>query len=390
MKVVMVESDDFAFWNLRRYLITTLVKQGIDLTLVTPEGPYVPMLIGLGLKHVSVSMRRCVSPLSDIKLFFDLYRVFCSEKPDIVHNMTSKPNTYGSLAAWAAGVPRIAALVCGAGAGFAQGSGWKQKMMRLAVSWLYRLAGQITHRVWFLNPDDLAMFVNLGLTRQEKALLTRGEGVNVNYFSPHAVDSGAVKKLRTDFNIAPSTKVVIMVSRMIWSKGVREFTDAAETISKAGISARFLLIGPVDLESPDRVPKEYLESKNSSFFSYLGFRADVRELMALADVVTLPSYYREGVPLVLLQALAMGKPIVTSDNVGCRETVEEGRNGYLVPIRNSQAFAGAVQKLLHDDTLRESFGRRSRSKAEEEFDDSIVIDRVMTELYGIGAGELDI
>lgn len=387
MKVVMVESEDFAFWNLRRYLITALMEQGIELILVTPDGPYVPMLIGLGLKHVRVSIRRCISPLSDIKLFFDLYRVFRSEKPDVVHNMTSKPNTYGSLAAWAAGVPRIAALVCGAGAGFGDGSGWKQKVVRLAVSRLYGLAGKISDRLWFLNPDDLAMFVDMGLTRLDKTLLTRGEGVNLDYFSLDAVDPLAVNNLRRELNIAPSMKVVIMVSRMIWSKGVREFSEAAEALSRAGISAKFLLIGPIDTDSAEGVPRNYLESKDSPYFAYLGFRSDVRELMALADIVTLPSYYREGVPLVLLQALAMGRPIVTTDNVGCRETVEEGGNGFVVPVRNPRAFAGAVRKLLEDDKLRESFGRCSRWKAEEEFNQSVVTDRVMSELYGIRTGE---
>jgi N,N'-diacetylbacillosaminyl-diphospho-undecaprenol alpha-1,3-N-acetylgalactosaminyltransferase len=383
MKVIMVETEDFAFWNLRRYLLTALMKQGFDLTLVTPPGPYVSRLMGLGLKHVNVSIKRYVSPLSDIKLFFDLYRVFSLEKPDIVHTMTSKPNTFGTMAAWAAGVPRIAALVCGAGPGFADRSGWKQKMLRFAVSRLYSLAGKITHRVWFLNPDDLAMFVNLGLISKDKTVLTLGEGVNVKYFSPDQVDPGAVDSLRAELGIAPSMQVVIMVARMIWSKGVKEFVEAAEIVSLAGIPAKFLIVGPLDSDSSDAVSETYLQSKNSPYLAYLGFRSDIRELMALADIVTLPSYYREGVPLVLLQALSMGKSIVTTDNVGCRETVDEGENGFLVPIHDSEAFALAVKKLLCDDKLRESFGRRSRAKAEEEFDESIVVDKVMTELYEI-------
>jgi N,N'-diacetylbacillosaminyl-diphospho-undecaprenol alpha-1,3-N-acetylgalactosaminyltransferase len=280
--------------------------------------------------------------------------------------------------------------VCGAGAGFTEGAGWEKKMLRLAVSWLYRLAGKITHRVWFLNPDDLTMFVNSGLTSPDKTLLTRGEGVNVKIFAPDQVDSGAVEKLRTELKIAPSTKVVIMVARMIWSKGVKEFIDAAEMVHKAGIPARFLLIGPIDPDSWDAVSETYLLSINSPYLSYLGFRSDIRELMALADVVTLPSYYPEGVPLVLLQGMAMRKSIVTTDNVGCREVVEEGKNGFLVPVHDSQAFAAAVEKLLRDDQLRESFGRCSRAKAEEEFDESIVIDKVMAELYEIRPGDTNI
>jgi N,N'-diacetylbacillosaminyl-diphospho-undecaprenol alpha-1,3-N-acetylgalactosaminyltransferase len=382
-KAVLVLNSDAAAWRSRRRLIIGLIARGIQVIVVTPGGPYVPKLIEVGTKHVAVSMHRFVGPLRDLRLFFDLYRLFRRERPDIVHTMTVKPNIFGGLAAHLARVPRVVALISGLGYVFLKGRSWKQRMLRYIVSLLYRRVCNMNARVWFQNPDDISLFVESGLITRDKAVLIRGSGVNLQEYSSGKVGAGAIPRLRAELGIDASTQVVLMSSRAIWSKGVREFVEASEYAARWGLPVIFVLSGALAPGAPDSVPEIYLRSKSSPHFKWLGFRQDMRELLSLADVVTLPSYYREGVPRSLLEGLAMGKPIVTTDNVGCREVVDQGVNGFLVPVQDARALASAIGELIRDDLLRALFGRNSRAKAEAEFDEAVVVRRVLKEVYGL-------
>jgi len=383
MKVAMCNNNDFGIWQFRKGLVKALIDRGIEVTLLTPDGPFVPRLKGLGAKHAAVPFYRFNSPLHDLRLCYKLYRVFRAERPDIVHTMSVKANTYGALAAWLAGVPRIVSLVCGAGHAFSKGRTWKHVILQRAVSWLYWLAGRIIARTWFLNKDDLSLFVESGLIDEDKAVLILSEGVNLRDYSPDNVDAQALARLRAELGIDASTRVVLMLARLNWSKGVRQFVEASQCAAQWGARVVFLLVGPPDPGSPDAVPVAYLQSKSSSHFIWRGFRQDVKELLSLADIVTLPSFYREGVPRSLLEGLAMKKPIVTTDNVGCREVVDEGKNGFLVPVKDSAALASAIETLVHDRRLCAAFGRHSRAKAQAEFDESLVVERVLAEVYGL-------
>lgn len=390
MKVFLCGHCDFSAWQFRRGLIKALIDRGIEVTLLTPDGPFVPKLKRLGANHVAVPFSRFSSPLRDLSVFFRLYRIFRAEKPDIAHNMSVKPNTYGVLAAWLAGVPRITSLVCGAGYAFSKGKGWKQAILKSIVSRLYWAAGKVVTRVWFLNNDDLMLFVDSGLLRRDKAVLILSEGVNLQEFSPDRIDPIAMSKMRDQLGIGESTKIVLMLARTTWSKGVKVFVEAGEHVARRDPHVLFVLAGSLAENGPDGVPETYLRSKRSPNFRWLGFREDVRELLALADVAVLPSYYREGVPRFLLEALAMGKPIVTTDNVGCREVVDDGENGFLVPARDSRATASAIEKLVRDAALRASFGHKSRAKAQNEFDENKVIERVLEHVFGLRQADVSV
>jgi N,N'-diacetylbacillosaminyl-diphospho-undecaprenol alpha-1,3-N-acetylgalactosaminyltransferase len=383
MKVVIVLNDEFSAWHFRRGLIEALIARGVVVTIVTPDGPNVPKLVALGAKHVAVPMHRFISPLEDLRLFLHLYRVFRLERPDIVHTMTVKPNTLGAVAARLAGVPKVVGLVSGLGSVFVPVKGYRSRLYRLIVCSMYWIAGKIHNRIWFQNQDDLSLFVKWRLLDCQKAVLIRSSGINLQAYSPRAVERNAVASLRGELGIAESTRVVMMmVARLTWSKGVREFVEAAELLGVDCGNVVSVLVGPLDANEPDAVPEKYLKARESAHLIRLGWRSDLQQLLAMADVVTLPSFYREGVPRSLLEAMAMGKPIVTTDNVGCRDVVDEGKNGFLVPVRNSNALAAAIGKLVTDEALRNSFGRWSRSKVEAEFDEIAVIGKVFSELYG--------
>lgn len=384
MRVALVINDDFAMWRFRKGLITTLRDQGLEVFVITPNGPYVPYLTALGVKHIPIKVHRFISPISDLKFCTNLFRIFFTRKFDMVHNMTIKPNIYGALAARLVGVPKVLALVPGLGYAFFDNEAWSKKAIKFLVSRLYKTACKLTDKVWFQNAEDLSFFVESGLISQDKAVLIESSGINLQEFSPDKVSHKHLAKLKEELSIPTSTRVVIMMAnRVVWSKGVKEFVEASEHVAQSCQGVMFLLVGSLDPKSPDSISETYLQNKVSGNFLWLGFRHDVKEILALADVVTLPSYYREGVPRVLLEAAAMGKPIVTTDNVGCREVVDEGENGFLVPVKDSKALASAIEILIRDSSLREAFGKQSRTKAQLEFDEAIVISKVLAELYEI-------
>ncbi len=384
MKVILVCNRDQGLWRFRRGLMESLLRRGIAVVALTPAGPCVDKIVRLGVRHIPITLNEFVAPRADLALCRDLHRIFRAERPDVVHNMTVKPNVYGSLAARLAGVPRIVSLVCGAGYGFSEGGGWKRTAVRFLVRRLYQFSGRLNTCMYFLNRDDLDLFVRSGIVTRNRAVLVRSEGINLEEFSTARVELDAVKRLRAELGVAESTQVVLMVvARAIWSKGVREFVEASTLAEAWNLPAKFVLVGPLEPDSPDAVPEEYLRSARSPRFLHLGARDDILELLALSSVVVLPSYYREGVPRVLLEALALEKPVVTTDSAGCREVVDHGKNGFLVPVKDPASLASAIRALLDDRELQARFGRHSYRKACDEFDETKIIQKILTNVYGL-------
>jgi N,N'-diacetylbacillosaminyl-diphospho-undecaprenol alpha-1,3-N-acetylgalactosaminyltransferase len=384
MKLAIVLNDDFSLWRFRHGLMATLVRQGHQLTAVTPYGPYVPQIEALGVTHVSIPMYRFFSPFRDILLFFRLLKLFQTNKFDLVHTITIKPNIYGAMAARLAGVKTVAGNIEGLGFLFSEDMQCASRGKTVLAVMLYRMGLRCCNRVWFVNRDDLNLFLARKILAPHKAVLIRSMGINVEEFVNTFAAADQPRRLRQELGIEPDDLVVTMVTaRMVWSKGVREFVEAAQRLSQRP-GVKFLLIGPIEKDSPEAVPEAYLQNQNGGNLRILPtFRTDTKELMALSDIVVLPSYYREGVPRVLLEALALSKPVVTTQNVGCREAVDEGVNGYLVPVRDSGALAAAIDRLLEDGERRTEFGRNSLRKVQAEFAETMVINRVLQELYRI-------
>jgi N,N'-diacetylbacillosaminyl-diphospho-undecaprenol alpha-1,3-N-acetylgalactosaminyltransferase len=374
-------------WHFWRGLICALKARDVEVMVITPDGPYVPDLLGLGIPHRKVRLDRFMSPVNDLRFCLDLYRIFKAENVDLVCTITVKPNVYGAIVARLAGVKKLIGMVEGLGYGFDEGVGWKSILRAGLVRKLYWLAGRLCDRMGFANRDDYSMFVSLGLVPQHKAVQFKSMiGVNLREFSP-----GVSGRTRPNEEIAalkhdPDTVLVVMVvARVVWSKGVREFVQASQMAGAWSKKAQFVLVGPLDPGAYDAVDENYLVRMLSPTFRWSGFTSDIRSVWESADVAVLPSYYREGVPRSLLEAMAMAKPLVTTDNVGCREVVEEGKNGFLVQPRDSIALAAAIERLVSDDEQRRLFGQRSREKAVAEFDEQIIIKRLIRDLYQIEA-----
>jgi N,N'-diacetylbacillosaminyl-diphospho-undecaprenol alpha-1,3-N-acetylgalactosaminyltransferase len=361
----------------------TLVEQGHEVLLLAPKhDKYTAIVKSIGVKYIPVDINRFTSPLRDIKLIFSLYKIFKLEKPDIVHNFTIKPNVYGTIAAKMAGIKRIVFSITGLGYLYSEEYGLGLRTLRIFADVLYMLASRLCDKVSFQNDDDLNYFVSRNVVKRDKAVLIRGSGVNLDEFNPLIFTDEYKADFKAKQNIEKKVKVVSMVARANWSKGVREFIEASKILERRVGDFIFLLIGPID-EGPLAVPEQYLRKEENTHFRWMGFQEDVRSFLAISDIVVLPSYYREGIPRSLIEAISMGKPVVTTDNVGCREIVDPGSNGYIVSIKDVQMLVEYIDLLLKDENKTISFGYNSRKKAEQEFSEDLVVRQTLENLYNI-------
>jgi N,N'-diacetylbacillosaminyl-diphospho-undecaprenol alpha-1,3-N-acetylgalactosaminyltransferase len=379
-KIALVSNTDFSLYNFRMGLIRALMAEGYDVHIICPDGDYVQEFVKLGLRHHTVFVdRKGTNPISDIGTIWQLYTIFKNEKFDLVHNFTIKLNIYGNIAARFAGIPIIVNSVTGLGYVFTKG-GIRKKLLRRLVMLLYWLAFNFSKRVIFLNEDDMEILLRNRLVNAPKAVLIKSEGVDTKKFCSSNLCQETLQRVRCELEMPERQwqTIITLISRLIWDKGIREFIEAANILKPKYPNSLFLLVGPIDTGNPVPVSRYYLEQAvRSGLIKYLGERREVPEILYISDVVTLPSY-REGIPMVLLEAMCMGKPIVTTNSVGCKEVVEEGKNGFLVPVKDSVALASAIEKLINNEELRVRMGKYGREKVLREFDERVIVNKMLS------------
>lgn len=316
-----------------------------------------------GLELVPLHLERHgINPLAELRLLWRVLRAYRRCRPDLVHQFALKPILHGTLAARLLRLTgqRLAVINAPVGMGFVFTSEqrlarWLRPLLNLGLRWLLNPPGS---RVVFENGDDLDAAVREGLARRPAVELIRGAGVDVRRFTPRA---GAGSRPGTG---AP---VVILVARLLWDKGVGEYVEAARLLHRAGVRARLWLVGAPDAGNPAAVPVAQLRAwHNAGLIEWLGPRRDVATLLQRAQIACLPSY-REGLPKALLEALACGLPVITTDVPGCRELVQPGVNGLLVAPRDASALAKVLAGLLQEPGLQQAFGRAARRLAAREF-----------------------
>ncbi|MEO7917187.1 MAG: glycosyltransferase family 4 protein [Dokdonella sp.] len=356
MRLLVIAGFAESIVSFRGALIGALMRAGYDVHIAAPGislRPQIGQQLGLAANHLhDVPMARAgTNPVSDLKTSFALYRLMRKIRPDTVLPYTIKAVIYGTLAAWFARVPRRFALVTGLGYAF---SGKKEGGVKRLVYLLYGIALARTTKVFFQNPDDDRQLRELGiLPAQIPSVVINGSGVDVS-----AYGVAPMPPLPTTF---------LLIARLLGDKGVREYADAARTIRKQHPQSRFLLVGWIDA-NPDSISQPELDRwVSEGIIEFLGKLADVRPVIAGASVYVLPSV-REGTPRTVLEAMAMGRPIITTDAPGCRETVVDGENGFLVPVKSVDALVEAMQRFIDDPSLAARLGKRSREIAEEKYD----------------------
>jgi glycosyltransferase involved in cell wall biosynthesis len=330
-----------------------------------------------------------VSPLDDARGFLELARIFRAERPQVVHAFDTKAGVWGCLAARTVGVPVALGTVNGLGFLFREDT-WKRRLLARSYRLLQWLACAASNATVFQNPDDARVFVERRLVRAERVVLVPGSGVRTDQLDPKRFDPAQRERLRAELGVSPADVVVTMVTRVIRSKGVLDLLAVARALRATHPQARFLLVGAHEPESMDRLADAELRALESELI-WVGQRNDVPALLAASDAMAFPSGYGEGIPRVLLEAAAMALPIVTTDAPGCREVVEPGRSGFLVPIGDVPALAQAVTRLVDDAELRERLGAAGRERAVARFDLAVVCEKtreLYRELLGRSAGRL--
>ncbi|MFZ0487369.1 MAG: glycosyltransferase family 4 protein [Arenicellales bacterium] len=358
-KVVMVHNTMHYLKLHYLELILNMVERGWSVTCVAPVDAAVSELerIGAGCVDLTLS-RKGMNPLREVASVVKLYSILKRERPDMVLNFSIKPAIYGSIAARLAGIQRVCSMITGLGYVFL-GQGPARRLLASLAAAAYKLALSSNRRVFFQNPDDARFFIQRGIVDPSQALVLAGTGIDTDRFHPGPAETPAKAQ---DGRVG-----YLLVGRLLADKGVREYVAAARALKAEGKPARCALLGPFD-DNPAAIPRAEVERwVRDGLIEYLGETDDVAGALNNYDVFVLPSY-REGLPRAALEAMSMGKPIVTTDVPGCRETVEEGKNGYLVPPRDPGRLKDAMEKFMAHRELIEAMGRRSRAMAVDRFD----------------------
>lgn len=372
MKIVICINTAWNLVNFRAGLIRALVTAGHEVVAVAPHDEYAAALEGLGCRYVPLPMDNGgTRPVQDALLLWRFWRLLRSERPAVYLGYTVKPNVYGSLAAHWLDIPVIN-NIAGLGAVFIKG-GW---LVRL-VQGLYRAALARSAQVFFQNGDDRQMFVQVGLVKPEVTALLPGSGIDLQRFQPVPLPCPA----------GSSAVRFLLIARMLRDKGVVEYVEAARLLKARWPLAEFCLLGFVDVQNPTAISRAEMDGwVAQGEVRYLGVSDDVREQIGEADCVVLPSY-REGTPRTLLEAAAMGRPLVTTDAVGCRQVVEDGVNGYLCQVRDARDLADKMERiLLMTADERTAMGLAGPAKMEREFDERLVIDKYLAAIGLVHCG----
>lgn len=348
-------------------LIKRMESQGHKVSALVPREDMLDEVHDLGIAiHPFNLGRTSMNPINDIRVTARLRRMIADIAPDMTFTYNIKPVIWGNMAAWQAGVPRRYSMITGLGMAFAEPRTWRRAVLRHLTSRLYRISITLCDRVIFQNPDDQAFFIESGiLTDSGKAVRVMGSGVNMDRFQRAPLPDS-------------EHPVFLFIGRMIEDKGIANFVEAARNLHRDIPQARFLAVGPHDPALPHAVNADLMQEwMKEGIVEFVGHVSDVRPWLEAASVFVLPSQYREGTPRSALEAMAMGRPVITTDVPGCRETVSHGETGYLVTPGDPADLSQAMLEIIRDPRELARMARASHRMAREHYDVHAVNDRIL-------------
>ncbi|MGL5917891.1 MAG: glycosyltransferase family 4 protein [Cetobacterium sp.] len=366
MKIFFTANVLWDIYIFRYGVIKALIEDGHEVLVIAPKDSRIDFFQELGIKHIEIEVSlRGVNPIKDFNLFLQLKKIYKIEKPDIVFHYTIKPNIYGTLAARLSNVTSIAILT-GLGYSFVQGG-----LISLLAKFLYKFSLRYAKEVWTLNEDDKKTLISEKIVINDKIYVLPSEGVNTEKFAP--------KERIPNFKV-----IFLMIARAFYDKGAREYIEAAEIIKNKGFNAEFWFLGSLGGDLRNGIDSSKMkEYTDKGILKYLGHRKDVENIINTSDCVILPSY-REGISKVLLEAASMEKPIIATNVTGCKEIVENGKNGYLVKVKDSIDLSQKIEDFIKlSSEERKMMGRNGREKIIKEFDEKIIIDIYRRKIWNL-------
>ncbi len=370
-KILYVVNVDWFFISHRLPLALEALKQGSEVYLVTKDTGHKNELLKYGIKFVNIDFQRSgKNPLKELKLIYGLKKIYNELNPDIIHHISLKPCIYGTIAAKKHKKPiKIINAVSGLGHLFTDNR--NSLSTKLLILLLKRAFKDKKSNFIFQNPDDKDLYKRYGFLNDNNYVIIKGAGVDENVFSYTKPEINNMLR-------------VTLLCRMIKDKGVIEFIESAE-ILRAELEGKvvFELVGGIDLDNPARITEDDLKKKcDNKYIKWVGHQKNVKLIYQKSDIVCLPSY-REGLPKSLIEAMAIGRPIITTDAIGCRECVDNGINGYIVPLKNAEVLAEKIKILISDPILRVQMGLQSREKMVNEMS----LKKVVEQTFSFYAGK---
>lgn len=352
MKFILVSPKNRTAYNFRGDLIKKIISCGYEVVVTGPNQDNVEKIKELGARFVEIQMNKNgVNPLHDVKYLLALKKLFKEEKPDVILGYTSKPVIYGSMAGYLAKVPLRVAMVTGAGYAFIAKTA-KAKVIKLIMSVLYKIGFMCANTVVFQNTDDKEQFVKEHLVKDKKCKIVNGSGVNMEKFQKVPY---------------PEQTTFFMLSRVMYSKGIREYLKACEIVKEKYPNVRCMLLGACEGIQDSLSQKDLDKYIQNGIIEHFGETDTVADYYKQCSVYVLPSY-REGTPRTVLEAMSMGRAIITTDAPGCRETVINGETGYLVPVGDAEAVAEKMIKFVEQPELIEKMGQQSLKYCKNKFE----------------------
>jgi len=360
MKIAFVGNTSFSLYKFRLGVMRSFISKGYEVIAIAPEDEYSTLFQDENIKFISIDIEsKGKSILKDIKLIHQLTDIYKKNRIDFIFHYTIKPNIYGSIACRILNIPSVA-ITTGLGFSFN-----KTNIFNSFIKILYKFSLKNALQVWFLNSNDKATFIENKIIRPEKAFILHSEGIDSNYYFPQE------KTQKTN------KFTFLLLSRLIKEKGIEEYVKAAEILKRKGINAECQLLGKQEKESSKSISIEAVTAwHNEGIINYLGEYIDIRNYIANCDCVVLPSYYMEGVPRCLMEAMSMQRPIITTDNVGCRELIIDNLNGLMCQPKNVEDLANKMESLCTEKINEcELMGINGRKRILDYFDEAKIIEQ---------------
>jgi len=367
-KIVISINTSWNVINFRLGLLKALQNKGFDITILAPKDKYSDLFKDHNFNYYEIEMNnKGTNPIEDSKLIIRYYNALKNIKPDLMLNYTIKPNIYGTIAADLLKIPTIN-NIAGLGTLFI-----KENFITKIAKYLYKYSQAKAEHVFFQNNDDFELFTSQNLVEKSKCGILPGSGVDTNKFIPIKVEKKDTK-LR-----------FLLISRMLWDKGIQEYVDAAREIKRKYDNVEFQLLGFLDVSNKTAIGKEQMDIwVNEGIVNYLGTSDNVKNEISKCDCIVLPSFYREGTPRTLLESASMAKPIITTDNIGCRDVVDDNINGFLCKMKDTKNLQEKIEKMIKlSEEERILMGEKGREKIINEFEEKIVINKYINAIEKI-------